>query len=173
MLWSDHEGVEVSQGWGYDHSRGHDVRSSLQLVMSFSFILQIQYSGSSNTKHLNSQPIQNQSVSGIVFEWLRFLMLCTWPTIQKQNWYQGDLKSDQWKSAQVVINCRFSIAQMRTWEEIHARLFIHAVFDDVMSQSELTTIWIPNHSTSEILLTIQIPNMFSIWVPKVVFCYHS
>ena len=40
---------------------------------------------------------------------------------------------------QVVLNCRFSVAQMCTWEDIHAGLFTLAVLDDVMSQSELTT----------------------------------
>ena len=41
---------------------------------------------------------------------------------------------------QVVINCRYSVAQMCTWEDIHACLFIRAILDDVMSQNELTTI---------------------------------
>ena len=40
---------------------------------------------------------------------------------------------------QVVINCRYSIAQMCTQEDTHARLFRRSVFDDVMSQNELTT----------------------------------
>ena len=41
---------------------------------------------------------------------------------------------------QVVINCQYSVAQMCTWEDMHARLFTHAVLDDVKSQNELTTI---------------------------------
>ena len=40
---------------------------------------------------------------------------------------------------QVVINCQYSIAHMCTWEDTHARLFMRAVLDDVMSQNELTT----------------------------------
>ena len=96
MLWSYHEGVEISQGWGYDYSRGHDVRSSLQLVMSFSVIWQIQYSGSSNTEHLNLQPIPNQSILKIGI-WMvhilnaqsTFAWLCIRPTVQKQSYYIG------------------------------------------------------------------------------------
>ena len=42
---------------------------------------------------------------------------------------------------QVLINCRYSVAQMHTWEDIHARLFTRAVVDEVMSQSELTTVY--------------------------------
>ena len=45
---------------------------------------------------------------------------------------------DKLANAQFVINCRYSVAQMPTWEDIHARLFTSAVLDDVMSQSELT-----------------------------------
>ena len=28
---------------------------------------------------------------------------------------------------------------MRTWEDVHAHLFTHAILDDVISKSELTT----------------------------------
>ena len=41
---------------------------------------------------------------------------------------------------QVVINCRYSIAQMCTRKDILASIFTRAVLDDVMSQNELTTI---------------------------------
>ena len=37
--------------------------------------------------------------------------------------------SDKLAHVQVVINCRYSIAQMCTWEDTHARLFTRAVLD--------------------------------------------
>ena len=46
---------------------------------------------------------------------------------------------DKFAHAQVVINCRYSVAQMRAWEDIQACLFTHSVLNDIMSQSELTT----------------------------------
>ena len=49
------------------------------------------------------------------------------------------IHSDKLAHAQVVINSRDSVAQMCTWEDIYARLFTR-VLDDVMSQSELTTL---------------------------------
>ena len=39
----------------------------------------------------------------------------------------------------LLINSRYSIAQMCTWEDTRARLFTRPVLDDVMSQNELTT----------------------------------
>ena len=42
--------------------------------------------------------------------------------------------SDRLGHIQVIINCWYSVAQMCTWEDTHARLFMHAVLDDVMSQ---------------------------------------
>ena len=47
---------------------------------------------------------------------------------------------DKLAHVQVVINSRYSIAQMCTREDILARLFTHNVLDDVMSQNELTKI---------------------------------
>ena len=47
--------------------------------------------------------------------------------------------SDKSAHVQVVINCRYSIAQMCSWEDIHDRLFMRAVVDDIMSQNELET----------------------------------
>ena len=44
------------------------------------------------------------------------------------------------KLAQVEINCWYSVSQMRTLEEIHARYFRHSALDDVMSPNELTTV---------------------------------
>ena len=49
---------------------------------------------------------------------------------------------DKLAHVQVVINCRYSDAQLCTWEDIHARLFTLTVLDDVMSQSEHTTIFV-------------------------------
>ena len=42
---------------------------------------------------------------------------------------------------QVVIHCRYSVAQTCTWEDAHALLFMHAILDDVMSQNELTKVY--------------------------------
>ena len=47
--------------------------------------------------------------------------------------------SDKLAHIQVVINCQFSVAQMCTWEDTHARLFTRAVLADITSQNELTT----------------------------------
>ena len=48
--------------------------------------------------------------------------------------------SDKLAHVQVIINCQNYIAQMCTWEDQHARLFMRAVLDGLMSQNELTTI---------------------------------
>ena len=50
--------------------------------------------------------------------------------------------SEKLAHVQVLINCQFSVAQMRTWKDIHARLLMRTVLDDVMSQIELTTAFI-------------------------------
>ena len=48
--------------------------------------------------------------------------------------------SEKLAHVQVVINCQYSVAQMCTWEDMHAGLFTCAVLDDVMSQNGLTMI---------------------------------
>ena len=50
--------------------------------------------------------------------------------------------SDELAYVQVVIKCRYSMAQMWTLEDILARYFRGAVLDDVMSQNELITAFI-------------------------------
>ena len=50
-----------------------------------------------------------------------------------------NIYSDNFTHVQVVKNCRYSVVQMCTREDILAHLFTRAVLDDVMSQSELTT----------------------------------
>ena len=52
--------------------------------------------------------------------------------------------SEKLAHIQVVTNCRYSVAQMCTREDIVAHLFMPAVLDDVMSQNELTTIIMQN-----------------------------
>ena len=47
--------------------------------------------------------------------------------------------SDKLAHLQVVINCLYSIAQMCTWEDTHAHLFMCNILDYIMSQNELTT----------------------------------
>ena len=49
--------------------------------------------------------------------------------------------SDKLAHIQVITNCQYSTAQMCIWEDILRHLFMHAVLDDVMSQSELTTLF--------------------------------
>ena len=49
--------------------------------------------------------------------------------------------SDKLAHVQVVINCRYSVAQMCTREETQADWFTRAEIDDFMSQSELITVW--------------------------------
>ena len=56
--------------------------------------------------------------------------------------------SDKLANVQIVINCQYSVAQMCTWEDIHACLFRSTVLDDVMGQSELTTIYYANTNFS-------------------------
>ena len=46
-----------------------------------------------------------------------------------------NIYSDKLAHIQVVINCRYSIAQMCTWEDAHAGL------GDVMSQNKMATIF--------------------------------
>ena len=48
--------------------------------------------------------------------------------------------SNKLAHVQVVINCRYSVAQMYTWEDAHARLFAPGILDGVSSQNELTTL---------------------------------
>ena len=48
--------------------------------------------------------------------------------------------SDKLAHVQVVINCRYSVVQMCTWDGIHSPLFMCAVLVDVMSQNEVTTL---------------------------------
>ena len=47
--------------------------------------------------------------------------------------------SDKFVHVQVVINCRYSVAQMCTREDIHTCFFMCAVLNDAMRQSKLTT----------------------------------
>ena len=46
---------------------------------------------------------------------------------------------DKLAQVHVVINCQYSVAQMCTLEDTHARLFSRAILDDIMSQNEPTT----------------------------------
>ena len=46
---------------------------------------------------------------------------------------------DKLAHLQVVINCRYSIAQICTLEDIQVRLFTRAILGDVMSPNEFTT----------------------------------
>ena len=54
--------------------------------------------------------------------------------------------SDKLTHVQVVITCRYSLAQLCIQEDIHTRLFRRSVLDDIMSQNEQTTmimsIWV-------------------------------
>ena len=56
--------------------------------------------------------------------------------------------SDKLAHVQVIINCRYSFAQISTQEDILAHLFTPAILDDVMSQNELTTIVMQNYTNS-------------------------
>ena len=47
--------------------------------------------------------------------------------------------SDKLAHTQLAINCRYSLAQMRAWEDMQAQLIMCTVLDEVISQSELTT----------------------------------
>ena len=64
--------------------------------------------------------------------------------------------SDKLAHVQVVINCQFSVAQMCTWEDIHARLFTRAVLDDVMSSQHLICILSVNNSILRVECTVNI-----------------
>ena len=56
--------------------------------------------------------------------------------------------SDKLAQVQVVINCRYSIAQMCTWEDIHPHLFKRVILDDVMSQNELTIMFMLKYNVA-------------------------
>ena len=58
--------------------------------------------------------------------------------------------SDKLAHVLVVINCRYSVAQMCIRKDTQACLFTRAVLDDVMSQDELTTF--PFKKTSPVLV---------------------
>ena len=55
------------------------------------------------------------------------------PRVGKSEFYSDKLAHT------AVVNWGYSIAPICTQEDTHARLFRRAVFDDVMSQNELTT----------------------------------
>ena len=77
--------------------------------------------------------------------------------------------SDKLAHVQVVINCQYSIAQMCTWEDTHARLFSCAILDDVMSHSEFTTSIAPSRVLLGGFRSLLTPALKTLLKPSVTF----